>query len=112
VTRIVLRPIGSPLPLGFFAFGTGTALLTALGAVLTLLAYYGATALLVEDMRHRAVLPVFRHGPAKRSFEGDLGAQVAEIERMDASLARQPAPARVCGAGGRALRSAPFAEVP
>jgi hypothetical protein len=28
--RIVLRPIGSPLPLGFFAFGVGTTLFSAL----------------------------------------------------------------------------------
>lgn len=28
VTRVVLRPIGSPLPLGFFAFGIGSALLS------------------------------------------------------------------------------------
>jgi hypothetical protein len=30
VTRIVLRPVASSLPLGFLAFGTGTILLTAL----------------------------------------------------------------------------------
>ena len=30
ITRIVLRPMASGLPLGFFAFGTGTILLTAL----------------------------------------------------------------------------------
>ena len=30
VTRIVLRPIASPLPLGFFAFGTGSILQSAL----------------------------------------------------------------------------------
>jgi succinate-acetate transporter protein len=30
MTRIVLRPVASSLPLGFFAFGTGTILLTAL----------------------------------------------------------------------------------
>lgn len=30
LTRIVLRPMASALPLGFFAFGTGTVLLTAL----------------------------------------------------------------------------------
>ena len=30
MTRIVLRPMASGLPLGFFAFGTGTVLLTAL----------------------------------------------------------------------------------
>jgi hypothetical protein len=30
ITRIVLRPVASSLPLGFFAFGTGTILLTAL----------------------------------------------------------------------------------
>ncbi|HEX4063606.1 MAG TPA: GPR1/FUN34/YaaH family transporter [Streptosporangiaceae bacterium] len=30
ITRIVLRPVASPLPLGFLAFGTGTILLTAL----------------------------------------------------------------------------------
>lgn len=30
MTRIVLRPMASGLPLGFFAFGTGTILLTAL----------------------------------------------------------------------------------
>lgn len=29
VTRIVLRPVASSLPLGFFAFGMGTILLTA-----------------------------------------------------------------------------------
>lgn len=29
MTRIVLRPLASSLPLGFFAFGTGTVLLTA-----------------------------------------------------------------------------------
>jgi succinate-acetate transporter protein len=30
VVQVTLRPLGSPLPLGFFAFGTGTMLLTAL----------------------------------------------------------------------------------
>lgn len=30
VTRIMLRPLGSSLPLGFFAFGTGSVLLSAL----------------------------------------------------------------------------------
>jgi succinate-acetate transporter protein len=30
ITRIVLRPLASSLPLGFFAFGVGTVLLTAL----------------------------------------------------------------------------------
>ncbi|HEY0717282.1 MAG TPA: GPR1/FUN34/YaaH family transporter [Streptosporangiaceae bacterium] len=30
MTRIVLRPVASSLPLGFFAFGTGTVLLSAL----------------------------------------------------------------------------------
>ncbi len=30
VTRIVLRPLASPLPLGFFAFGTGSVLQSAL----------------------------------------------------------------------------------
>lgn len=29
LTRIVVRPVGSPLPLGFFAFGVGTVLLAA-----------------------------------------------------------------------------------
>jgi succinate-acetate transporter protein len=29
ITRIVVRPLGSALPLGFFAFGTGTVLLAA-----------------------------------------------------------------------------------
>ena len=30
MTRIVLRPVASSLPLGFLAFGVGTILLTAL----------------------------------------------------------------------------------
>lgn len=30
VTRIVLRPLASPLPLGFFAFGMGSVLQSAL----------------------------------------------------------------------------------
>lgn len=30
MTRIVLRPVASSLPLGFLGFGTGTILLTAL----------------------------------------------------------------------------------
>jgi hypothetical protein len=32
LTRITMRPLGSPLPLGFLAFGTGILLLTALDA--------------------------------------------------------------------------------
>lgn len=32
LTRIMLRPLGSPLPLGFLAFGTGILLLTAFDA--------------------------------------------------------------------------------
>lgn len=32
LTRITLRPLGSPLPLGFLAFGTGIVLLTAFDA--------------------------------------------------------------------------------
>ncbi len=53
----------------------------AVGGLLTALAYYGAAALLVEDVRHRSVLPMFRRGAAQRSFEGGLEQQVADVHR-------------------------------
>ncbi len=51
VTRIVLRPLASPLPL---AFG-------------------------IEDVQHKTVLPLGRRGEAAEAFEGDLSQQVGPV---------------------------------
>ena len=42
---------------------------------------YGATAFLLEDMKQRAVLPVFRKGPAQETMEGNLADQLSRISR-------------------------------
>jgi hypothetical protein len=52
-----------------------------LGLLLGATAFYGGTALLLEDGRHHTVLPLFRRAQAQRALEGDLSAQIAEIEK-------------------------------
>lgn len=43
----------------------------AVGLVLGLLALYAATALELEDVQHRTVLPLLRRGPAQQAVQGD-----------------------------------------
>jgi succinate-acetate transporter protein len=42
-------------------------------------AMYGGLAFLLEDVRRRTVLPVFRRGASRESLEGDLQAQLAGL---------------------------------
>jgi succinate-acetate transporter protein len=52
-----------------------------LGLPLSLAALYLGLALLLEDLQHETVLPLFRRGAARMSLESHLGDQVASIER-------------------------------
>jgi uncharacterized protein len=52
-----------------------------LGLPLSLAALYLGLALLLEDLQHTTVLPLFRRGTARVSLESHLGDQVASIER-------------------------------
>jgi len=63
-------------------WGGPSATLTAagwLGVAIFALAMYGGLAFLLEDVRKAAVLPVFRRGTSKESFEGDLQVQLREL---------------------------------
>ncbi len=51
----------------------------AFGLALTVLAFYGGTALGLEDARKRELLPLFRRGGAQRAFEG-FDEQLARLE--------------------------------
>ncbi len=65
-------------------FGAGAAIGLASGAVgmLTgLFALYGGLALLMEDVKQRTVLPVFRRSSAKQAMEGSLEEQLTRIAR-------------------------------
>jgi succinate-acetate transporter protein len=52
-----------------------------LAVVICAVALYGAVALLIEDVRQEAVLPVGRVGASKRSIEGDLSEQLARVTK-------------------------------
>ncbi len=54
-------------------------LLTVIGIALAAFSVYGGLAFLLEDVRRRAVLPVFRRGSSRESLEGDLAAQLRQI---------------------------------
>jgi succinate-acetate transporter protein len=43
-------------------------------------AMYGGIAFLLEEVQKRAILPVFRRGSSRDSFEGDLRAQLRELD--------------------------------
>lgn len=108
--RVVLRPLASSLPLGFFAFTVGTVLLSALelrwtptaqdaqlyqatgsagmeraagwlGIPLAAFALYGGLALLLEESHQRMVLPLGRRGRARTSLEGRFAHQVHRAEQ-------------------------------
>jgi uncharacterized protein len=53
---------------------------SAMAIAISAFSVYGGLALLLEDMRQKPVLPIFRIGAAKRSFAGDLGEQLQRIE--------------------------------
>jgi uncharacterized protein len=58
---------------GYYEVGGTRPWSTAAGGVaiaLTLLAFYGGTALALEDVRAQELLPLFRRGGAQRAFEG------------------------------------------
>jgi succinate-acetate transporter protein len=52
-----------------------------IGLPLSMAALYLGLALLLEDLQHRTVLPLFRRGTARLSVESHLGDQVSAIER-------------------------------
>ncbi|WP_169775345.1 GPR1/FUN34/YaaH family transporter [Streptomonospora alba] len=51
------------------------------GVLLCVLAFYGALALLIEDISKRTILPVLRRGDGRASMRGNLGDQTSTIER-------------------------------
>ncbi|MEU2394043.1 hypothetical protein [Streptomyces sp. NPDC007369] len=54
----------------------------ALGLLLAATAVYAAFALMLEDMRGHAVLPLGRSGPALHAVDGDLAVQLRNLERQ------------------------------
>lgn len=63
-------------------FGAGSVLgiaAAAIGLLVGLLAVYGGLALLLEDIKQKAVLPVFRRKDAQRSIEGSLDEQLSRV---------------------------------
>jgi uncharacterized protein len=117
VFRVVLRPIASSLPLGFFAFTVGTVLLTALeligagrfaltgvyqatgntpvehvagwmGVPLGAFALYGGLALLLEEGTQRMVLPIGRRGRSRTSPEDSFAHRVHQAE-LEPGVRRQ-----------------------
>ena len=52
-----------------------------LAVVICAIALYGGIALLIEDVRQETVLPLGRVGASKRSLEGDLGEQLARLDK-------------------------------
>ncbi len=95
-TRINLRPIASPIPLGFYAVAIASVIVGCLQlglfedgvqraaafTVLPAVAMYAAFALMLEDIRGREVLPVGRSGPAHTAVEGNLTVQLCDLERQ------------------------------
>jgi uncharacterized protein len=69
--RVVVRPYGSSVPLGFFAFGIGMFLCIAM---------YGGIAFLLEDALGRTVLPLGRQGRSREAVEGSLSDQLRRLE--------------------------------
>ncbi len=59
-----------------------------IGLLVGALAVYGGLALLVEDVRQRTILPVFRRGSARQSLEGALGEQLERV-RHEAGVRQQ-----------------------
>jgi succinate-acetate transporter protein len=51
------------------------------GIVLAAVAAYGGLAFLLEDGRHRQVLPMLRHGPAAEALDADLLESLRRVER-------------------------------
>lgn len=51
-----------------------------LGLITGAFALYGGLALLLEDVKQRTVLPMFRRGPARQSIEGSLQDQLEHLE--------------------------------
>ncbi len=49
--------------------------------ILTAFSIYGGLAFLIEDLKQRAVLPVFRRGQARESIEGSLRDQLGRISK-------------------------------
>lgn len=50
------------------------------GLLIAAVSLYGGLAFGIEDVQHRAVLPLGRRGEAARAFEGDVGEQVGPGE--------------------------------
>ena len=80
-TRVVLRPVATPLPLGFLALALATVAFSAvqLGWVapdqgriagLAAVAFYTALGMELESTTGRTVLPLGRRGPARAAVEG------------------------------------------
>jgi succinate-acetate transporter protein len=82
-SAVMVLAFGRFLSTGIYELGQGKAWEHAsgwLGIPLSICSLYLATALLMEDVQHRTVLPLFRRGIARLSVESELGDQVAAIE--------------------------------
>ena len=87
--RIVVRPYGSPIPLGLFARSRSGCSHSASVCSCTRRwtsggrgvfgAVYGVLAFLLEDLAGRTILPLLRRGGAREAIEHDLDAQLAGI---------------------------------
>lgn len=73
---------GRSLLFGSWELGAGHHVLYAAGVIGLVLAgasVYGGLAFLLEDLRQKAVLPLFRIGGARESIEGDLHSQLVRV---------------------------------
>lgn len=59
-----------------------------IGLAITVIAAYGALALLLEDATQRTVLPLLRRGASRTSLEGDLNQQLSRL-RQEAGVRKQ-----------------------
>jgi succinate-acetate transporter protein len=67
---------------GIYEVGGPKPLFTSAGVIgvgLTVLAFYGALAFLLEDTTQRTVLPLARRGQARTSLTGDIDAQLSDL---------------------------------
>lgn len=67
---------------GIYQFGGPKGFDTAAGWIaiaIFVAAMYGGIAFLLEDVQKRAVLPTFRRGSSRESFEGDLRSQLDQL---------------------------------
>src|ERR1041385_2763011 len=72
--RIVVKPYGSALPLGFFSYVGGWVALA-----IFVVAMYGGLAFLLEDAHGRTDLPLLRRGKSREAAEGSLEEQLQSL---------------------------------